>query len=56
MPEQPDWFCACGHLWTTHNIHVGCTADWLYDREGIAITDGCGCLLAHVDKSEKERV
>jgi hypothetical protein len=54
VPEQPDWFCPCGHLWTTHNIHVGCTANWLYNAEGIATTVGCECQLAHVDKSGKE--
>jgi hypothetical protein len=53
-PREPDWFCRCGHLWTTHNIHVGCTADWLYDLEGMVEHEGCDCLMAHVDKSDKE--
>lgn len=53
MPE-PGWFCGCGHLWTAHNKTVGCLAGWLYDAEGVATTDGCECLLAHVEKSSDD--
>lgn len=41
----------CGHLWTAHSKTYGCEMDWLYDSEGMATTDGCECLLSHLDLS-----
>lgn len=41
----------CGHPWKAHSKTYGCEMDWLYDGEGMSITDGCECLLSHLDLS-----
>jgi len=41
----------CKHPWSAHSKEYGCELDWQYDADGMATTDGCQCLLAHVEKS-----
>lgn len=45
----------CVHPWTAHSKVYGCEMDWLYDSEGIATTDGCECLLAHLYLSVEDK-
>ena len=44
----------CGHDWTVHNIHDGCTDGWTWDEEGIATHEGCYCQLAHTEHSSRD--
>jgi hypothetical protein len=37
----------CGHHWQDHYKNDGCYGGWKYDSEGLAINEGCLCLLAH---------
>lgn len=56
MKPDPDAVCIeCGHYWRDHNLTVGCMAGWVYNEEGLAVSQGCECLLAHVELSSKEQ-
>jgi hypothetical protein len=37
----------CGHAWDDHYKNDGCYGGWEYNADGIAVNDGCRCLLAH---------
>lgn len=40
--------CAtCGHPWVNHSKGDGCWHGWDHDLQGMAIANGCECLLAH---------
>ena len=43
----------CLHLWSEHSLEVGCRAGWEY-KDGVAVTDGCECALAHVRLSNHD--
>lgn len=49
-----DYCQDCFHPWEQHNITVGCMIDWKY-ADGVAVSQGCECLLAHVERSSKEQ-
>lgn len=53
MMPWDDPNCGCGHPWEGHSLEVGCLAGWKY-RDGVAVTDGCGCPLAHVQRSNRD--
>lgn len=41
----------CEHPWAAHSKEYGCELGWVYDSEGMSITEGCACLLAHIELS-----
>jgi hypothetical protein len=41
----------CGHHWGDHYKNDGCYGGWKYNSEGIAVNEGCLCLLAHSRES-----
>jgi hypothetical protein len=56
MMPWDDPNCVCGHPWEEHNKTVGCLDGWEYDDEGIVTTEGCGCQLAHCERSNDDLV
>jgi len=46
----------CGHRLTNHVVGVGCQVAWSYDIEGgLALGQGCECLLSHANLSTDEK-
>lgn len=44
----------CGHHWGDHYKNDRCYGGWEYDEQGLAIKDGCRCLLAHSRYSDAD--
>jgi hypothetical protein len=44
----------CGHHWKEHKQGDGCLYGWTWDREGIAVNEGCTCQLAHMELSPSD--
>lgn len=44
----------CGHPAREHVMGIGCSHGWVYDDQGLAVTDGCDCQWAHVSESMTE--
>jgi len=35
----------CEHPMLEHTLELGCMAEWEYDKDGIAVNQGCECPL-----------